>query len=277
MKEIQDFPDQPTADAFANSWNNLPQGSVYNSEQISDWLFPLEPQDFRGKSVLELGCGNGSILLHIATFGPKRLVGIDLGSSVLSAKANLSSQPVPVDILQQDLISFNSTECFDVAICIGVLHHLADPRAGFEAVLRNTLPGGVFHCWVYAYEGNWPVRLFVEPLRKISCRLPWWITKYVFASTLASPVWLLAKLIARFPYLRCLPLGEYLLWLSRREWTFARHVVFDQLVTPRTTYLKKGLIEKWLSDERIATDSTYISFRNQNSWRFGGKRSTGTN
>ena len=30
--------DQRTADAFATSWNNLPQGSVYTTAQVADWF-----------------------------------------------------------------------------------------------------------------------------------------------------------------------------------------------------------------------------------------------
>lgn len=35
--------DQQTADAFANSWNNLPAGSVYMQEQFEDWMPSLAP------------------------------------------------------------------------------------------------------------------------------------------------------------------------------------------------------------------------------------------
>lgn len=37
--------DQETADAFANSWNNLPRGSVYTEPQVLDWFYPLTPKD----------------------------------------------------------------------------------------------------------------------------------------------------------------------------------------------------------------------------------------
>ena len=32
--------DQRTADAFATSWNNLPEGSVYTPDQVAEFLGP---------------------------------------------------------------------------------------------------------------------------------------------------------------------------------------------------------------------------------------------
>ena len=46
--------DQPTADGFATSWNNVGPGSVYTPEQFWDWLAPLGPEDVAGSDVLEL-------------------------------------------------------------------------------------------------------------------------------------------------------------------------------------------------------------------------------
>jgi hypothetical protein len=53
---------------------------------------------------------------------------------------------------------------------------------------------------------------------------------------------------------------------------FFRHVAFDQLVTPQTIYIEKTTIESWLKlNNRVNQKSTYIIFRNGNSWKFGGK------
>src|SRR4030095_10533573 len=83
--------DNATAEAFATSWNNLPDGSIYSAEQVEDWFAPLSRADVSGKSVLELGCGNGSLMVHVAEWLPAYLEGVDLGSSVLSARRNMQS------------------------------------------------------------------------------------------------------------------------------------------------------------------------------------------
>lgn len=267
-------PDQQTADAFASSWNNLPAGSVYDEEQVADWFHPLTPNDVRGKRVLEMGCGNGSLMVHVLGWGPEQLDGIDLGSAVVSAERNLAvTGRTNWTLRQADLTSFAS-EGYDVVYSIGVLHHLKDPRLGFESVVRNTRSGGRFHCWVYAREGNATIIRVVDPVRRVTSRLPWWLTKYLIATPLVAPYFVYAKVLSalpRWPVLRRLPLYEYSLWIGKREFAFFRHVAFDQLVTPQTVYLPRQTIETWLTTiPRIAPESVYVIMRNGNSWKFGG-------
>jgi SAM-dependent methyltransferase len=265
--------DQRTADAFATSWNNLPRGSVYTPAQVADWFAPLGPGEVRGRRVLEMGCGNASLMVHVAGWGPSRLDGIDLGDSVESARANLTASGARNwSVERADLVSFLS-DGYDVVYSIGVLHHLDSPRAGFHAVLRNTRPGGRFHCWVYAREGNGVVIALVDPLRRVASRLPWWLTKYGLATPLAFPYYLYAKLLRALPRWRWLqgaPLHDYSLWIAEREFAFFRHVAFDQLVTPRTVYIARAAVEEWLGDPRVEAGSAYVIMRNGNSWKFGG-------
>ena len=229
--------DTATAEAFADSWNNLPAGSVYTRDQFEDWFAPITQQDAADKTVLELGCGNGSLLVHMAEWQPSRLVGVDLGSSVVSARENMEASGFGAyEIRQGDLTAFSS-DGFDLVYSIGVLHHLNEPAKGFQSVVANTKAGGRFHCWVYAREGNTVVIHFVDPIRKIASRLPWWITKYFIATPLVVPYYIYAKLLRFFrwlPLLKAAPLYDYSLWIARRGFLFFRHVAFDQLVTPQT-------------------------------------------
>ncbi len=275
--QLSNSHDSKTAQAFATSWNNLPAGSVYTHDQFVDWMTPLAQVDFKQKTILELGCGNGSLLAHVAQWEPSKVAGVDLGDSVASAKANLAEYPV-VEIKQGDLTTFSAPEPFDVVYCIGVLHHLKQPQVGFASVVRNTKPGGRFHCWVYAKEGNLPVRLVVEPVRYVTSRLPWWITKYFVATPLIVPFFLYAKLLRVLPsftFLKHLPLYEYALWIGKRDFLFFRHVAFDQLVTPQTAYIARETIQQWLQqNSAIDQSSTYVIMRNGNSWKFGGQVKT---
>ncbi len=264
--------DEKTASAFASSWNNLPQGSVYTAEQFEDWFAPLTESDITDRRVLELGCGNGSLLVHAANWKPSHLTGVDLGDSVRSAKSNLEETGFRrYEILKEDLTAFES-DGFDLVYSIGVLHHLKDPLSGFQSVIRNTRAGGRFQCWVYAEEGNSLVIYAVDPIRTVVSNFPWWFTKYLVATPLAFVYFIYAHLIVKLR-LSSMPLFEYSKWIVNREFSFFRHVAFDQLVTPQTSYLNKKTIEKWLaSDPAIDQESTYIIFRNGNSWKFGGKK-----
>jgi len=274
--------DAPTAQAFARSWNTVGEGSVYTRAQFDDWLAPVDPRTLQGQTVLELGFGNGSLLLHAAAYGPSRLCGIELGDTLAQTRRNLRHVPAQVLDLRQGDLTTADLGLFDFVYCIGVLHHLEHPEAGFEAVLRHTRPGGRFHCWVYAEEGNAAVIRVVDPIRRVACRLPWWVTKYAVALPLAVPFYSYAKTVralvehggpALQNALRALPLVDYSRWVARRDFAFFHHVAFDQLVTPRTRYIPRSVVERWLTDSRIERASVYVELRNGNSWKFGGRRS----
>jgi SAM-dependent methyltransferase len=272
-------PDSVTAEAFAESWNRLSPGSVYAREQFLDWFAPLDPEAFRGKTVLELGFGNGSLLCHVASFAPKKLSGIELGDTLETAKRNLAEfGNVPIELHRGDLTSAE-LGLFDFVYCIGVLHHLGSPAAGFASVLRHTRGGGRFHCWVYAEEGNALVRSVVDPIRRVSSRLPWWLTKYAVALPLVLPYFVYAKLLSAIcpkgapGWLRpFLPLHDYSLWIAERGLGFFHHVAFDQLVTPTTRYIPRAQVDEWLKDPLVEPGSSYVVLRNGNSWKFGGKK-----
>lgn len=268
--------DARTAAAFAESWRRV--GTVYTREQFLDWFAPLTPDDLRGREVLELGFGNGSLLVHVAACQPARVVGIELGDTIEHTRGLVEEVTgAPVTLVRGDLTKAD-LGLFDVVYCIGVLHHLSDPEEGFRAVLRHTKPGGRFHCWVYAREGNAAILLFVDPLRRIASRAPWWVAKYVLALPLVVPYFVFAKTMRmaglsgpRSP-LRWLPLFDYTRWISERPFSFFHHVATDQLIAPTTHYIPRATVEAWLDDGSIDRESVYVVFRNRNSWKFGGRR-----
>src|SRR3989344_466334 len=101
--------DKGTAQAFASSWNNLPTGSIYSYEQFEDWMTPITKRDVFGKKILELGCGNASLMMHLVHWSPKYICGIDLGDSVASGEKNMKSLKFKNWLIEQaDLTSYKS-------------------------------------------------------------------------------------------------------------------------------------------------------------------------
>jgi len=272
--DVATSPDADTAAAFATSWNNVGSGSVYTRAQFEDWFDPVRPSTLAGKSILELGFGNGSLLYHVGECRPSRLVGVELGDTVATTRHNLAHLPAGMLELQQGDLTQVALGEFDLVYCIGVLHHLARPQAGFDAVLRHVRPGGQFHCWVYAQEGNEVVIRLVDPIRRVASRLPWWVTKYGVALPLSVPYFAYAKSLRYAPQAVAerMPLGKYSRWIAEREFGFFHHVAFDQLVTPETHYIPRATVEAWLRSPEVDPATTYIVHRNGNSWKFGGRR-----
>jgi ubiquinone/menaquinone biosynthesis C-methylase UbiE len=276
VQKINKIEDIKTAEAFSLSWNHLPLCSIYSKDQIVEWFIPLRSSEVRKINVLELGCGNGSIMAHILDWLPEKIIGVDLGNSIKNAYEILKETNYNNwSLIKTDLTSYSNKSKFDLVYCIGVLHHLKSPKKGLDAVIRNVKPGGKFHCWVYAKEGNEVIRYFVDPLRRVICRFPWWVIKYALALPFSIPFFIYAKLLFKtknFNICNKLPLFDYCIWIAKREFAFFRHVAFDQLISPQTTFIDKRTIEDWLSSyDEIDQNSVYILMRNGNSWKFGGR------
>jgi SAM-dependent methyltransferase len=78
-----------------------------------------------GQRVLDLGCGTGALF----GFMPEgvRYVGVDLDAGyVAAARARYGE---PAEFIHGDATTYAPDGDFDVAICYGVVHHLADEQA----------------------------------------------------------------------------------------------------------------------------------------------------
>ena len=131
---------------------------------------------FEGKRVLDAGCGTGRHAYLAARFGAREVVAVDLSGAVDAARVNLEAldnvHVVQGDLLRLPLRPADRGGGFDLIYSIGVLHHLPDPHAGFRSLLPYLRPGGTIAVWLYGYENNGFVRHAVEPLRRVTTKLP---------------------------------------------------------------------------------------------------------
>jgi SAM-dependent methyltransferase len=119
--------------------------------------FPTAAFRSLGKSsidVLVAGCGTGRHPIEVARqYQDARILAVDLSlASLCYAKrktpATLASriEYAQADILELGLIN----RSFDLIEVSGVLHHLADPLAGWRALLSLLRPGGFMHVGLYS-------------------------------------------------------------------------------------------------------------------------------
>jgi SAM-dependent methyltransferase len=265
-----------TASAFGWQWQHFAEQHPEFEAQFLDWLYPIGRDFFRGKRVLDAGCGTGRHAHFAATFGAEQVVALDLSDAVEAARTNLSSHPnvhvIQGDLLRPPLRTAEAGGGFDLVYSIGVLHHLPDPRAGFESLLRFVRPGGTIAVWVYGHENNGFVRHAVEPVRRMSTRLS--------PSMLRGLAWPLALGFhgaAKGVYRplhgtrvgNALPLDEYL--SSVADFTFRQNyaIVFDQLVAPTAAYIRGPELEGWFTEGDLV--DVVVSSRHGNSWRGRGR------
>ena len=63
--------------------------------------------DIQGKTVIDLGCGNGIFSIGSSLLGAKRVVGVDVDPKALdAARVNSENMGVEIDLVESDIASF---------------------------------------------------------------------------------------------------------------------------------------------------------------------------
>jgi SAM-dependent methyltransferase len=112
----------------------------------------ISPEDYRGRRVLDMGCGTGEYALWYALNGAANVTGIDLadGSLAIARQRRKESGAKNVELLKMDLLNCTLPDNqFDYSYSVGVLHHTGDPLRGFEHLVRVTRPAGVIIVSLY--------------------------------------------------------------------------------------------------------------------------------
>lgn len=96
-----------------------------------------------GKSVLDLGCGDGRISIPLAGEASELCL-VDASAAMIeNARRRIPPEDAgKVRCLCTDLADFAPPHRFDVVLCIGVLAHVADLRATARLIARALVPGG---------------------------------------------------------------------------------------------------------------------------------------
>ena len=117
--------------------------SVQGLAGAGEWpaLKPLLP-DFRGREVLDLGCGMGWHAAWAADHGAVRVVGTDLSQKMLEQAALHNPRP-QVEYIRA---AFEDTDfpaaSFDIVLCSLMLHYLASYDQFLDQVTKWLRPGG---------------------------------------------------------------------------------------------------------------------------------------
>jgi len=106
--------------------------------------------DFKGRSVLDVGCGHGYVLSHYAKQGAQ-VTGVDLTErAVLLSRERfrLSNLPGQFTKINGSQLPFPD-QSFDLVCSMGVLHHMPDPSPLVSEIARVLKPSGRFIGMLY--------------------------------------------------------------------------------------------------------------------------------
>jgi SAM-dependent methyltransferase len=164
-----------TARSFGYEWHRFPEMHEEWEKQFLNYMHPHAAGFFPGKKILDAGCGNGRFAYYAAKYGAE-VWAIDLGPAVEVARRNTQSHNVHV--VQADLHNPPfAFESFDFIYSIGVLHHLPDPEAAFQNLLRFLKPGGVVQIYLYWKPERRPIKAAmlsgITAVRRLTTRLPY--------------------------------------------------------------------------------------------------------
>ncbi len=135
--------------ATAHRWTTFDTARPEWEENFLDLSDPLVPGDFLGRLVLDAGCGYGRHAYFAARFGAE-VIALDSSGDAVGAAAENTRSSSRVHAIQGSVYQPPLREgIVDLCYSYGVLHHLDDPDAAFEALGATVRTGGRLSLWVY--------------------------------------------------------------------------------------------------------------------------------
>jgi SAM-dependent methyltransferase len=115
--------------------NNARVSSVLANRRLTDGV--LASADFRGKRVLDVGCGDGTFTRELFVRGGLASIhGVDRAERAVEVgRARAGASAVTFDVASADSLPMADAS-FDVAHLRGVLHHMDDPLRGLREAMR---------------------------------------------------------------------------------------------------------------------------------------------
>jgi SAM-dependent methyltransferase len=127
---------------------------------------------FRGKSVLDVGCGTGEETLFLAQLGAGRVVGLDSseGSIEYARQAAMEAGIDNVEFRVESVLDDAAMpeQEFDYVSSLGCIHHTPDTRGAFRNLSRALKPGGYLCTFIYNSYGHFVYNLQCNLLDRLA-------------------------------------------------------------------------------------------------------------
>ena len=248
---------QGSPDRFGYEWATYDGILPESKGQLERWLGSTGLASFRGKRVMDVGCGMGRNPYWYVDAGAASVLGVDMDDGSLAAArknlaafANASVQKASAHELDP---AVHGT--FDRVTCIGVLHHLAEPENALQKMWGCVAPGGDLVLWCYAKEGNRLMLPVIQSFRAMGSRLPISVTHGV-AKAVTALAW---PAIKTFPFRT-----DYYRRLRTLSFKNVESIIFDQMLPHIANYWTRSDMERLTG--MLPGGRPQIEFVQGNSW-----------
>ncbi len=263
---LADGTTERTLSSFGYEWNAFDAIRDEDESFAAIYFKDLDLATLAGRVGLDAGCGKGRFTRVLARH-LKTLIALD-GSEAVDAAARNLRDAGNVGVVRADLRTpLFARESFDFIASLGVLHHLDDPRQGFEHLARYLAPGGQMLLYLYSRPdriGSRSVALaLASMLRRATINLPHPLLK-LLSSPIAAALELGVVRPGRWGQRRGIVALSRLPLSTYRDKPFRSLVLdtFDRLSAPVEHRYVWAELEPWFARSGLEVDAA----RDETGW-----------
>ncbi|HKS27243.1 MAG TPA: methyltransferase domain-containing protein [Pyrinomonadaceae bacterium] len=264
-----------TARSFGYEWQAFSEILPEDYEKNFLWYFErFSPADFRGKRVLDAGCGTGRHTYYVSKTA-REVIAMDLSQAIEVAarnnRAHTNAHFVQADIYRPPF----RPGTFDFIYSLGVLHHLPEPEKGFRSLLKLLRKGGFMNIYLYwnlEGEAAWRRALLgvVTAARRVTTRMPHnllkkvsWLIAAGFEVAFVTPARVLGRFSSTSGLADRVPLGHY------RKYSFrVLHTdQFDRFSAPIENRYSSAEVAEWFERAGLVD----VKILGGQGWRASGR------
>jgi SAM-dependent methyltransferase len=113
------------------------------------WRRMINIPDLKNKTVIDLGCGHGSMCVYMALKGAKKVIGLDINKRLIqfakeNVKENYPHLDDKIEFLDISLEEYSDSKC-DYIVSYSTLEHVINLKRVMNAVKEHLKVGGRFY------------------------------------------------------------------------------------------------------------------------------------
>ena len=235
-----------TIKSYSYQWRTFDEMLKEWKRYFDDYMKPFKPSFFKGKKVLDVGCGYGRVAYYSAKYGAE-VFAMDLSEAVESAYKNTGEFP-NCHIVQGSIYNIPFKKKFDLIYSVGVIQHTPKKEESFRKLAEKMKKDTLLYIWVYSKRKG--VYNLIYPLRKFTTNMPFRMLKiFCFCCAVAQSILIL------FPYKLLIlsniksfkKLAEKIPYTTYAYYPFRYNYAdwFDRLSVPLTDGFSKIEVENW--------------------------------